>query len=533
MKGTMSLSKEIDNWMGSLDLNSIEILYIYGLGLGFYFEPLKGWLEEKKERQVVFIEDDLAVISTFMQASLSQLLPHPRLHLHFIPHAKKWRSSLKHLAQAFPSDRIAFTTLHTNEKASKRKIAEMRLFMHKETARLNTLYSEILNSHRLFSNIYSNFKRLSESFLINHFKGRFANIPAIVCGAGPSLTSATPILKQCEDRALIFAGGSTIPALGAEQVQPHLCVAIDPNPLEYERLKEAQAFQTPFIFIARLFPSLFSLLNGPFGYMRSSMAVAIEKSLGTQLNLGEELIGSRLNSEAFSVTTLTIALAHYMGCNPIILSGVDLAFTNKKCYAEGVGHSVSFDPLQKKSRAIDQWIKKKDREGKPLYTRVGWMMEASAIDAYVRAHPETLFINSTEGGLGFSNIAYIPLDKAIEKHGTHFYDLQALLQTEIEDARLDSSLSSQIEKWFEELRQSLERMGLILEEMEKHPNSGKRVVLEMDLQEEFAFSHLFQAVDKVLERLTQNSPEAALPEKLHHYKAMLKSYLETLRASTK
>ena len=523
----------LSNGMRSLDLNSVEILYIYGLGLGFDFEPLKGWLEEKKERQLVLIEDDLAVSSIFMQAALAQLFHHPRLHLHFIPRAKKWRSSLRQLAQAFPSDRIAFTSLHAYPKASKRKIAEMRLFMHKETARLNILYSEILNSHRLFSNIYSNFKRLSESFLINHFKGRFADIPAIICGAGPSLTSAIPVLKQCEDRALIFAGGSTITALGAEQVQPHLCVAIDPNPLEYERLKGAQAFQTPFIFIARLFPSLFSLLNGPFGYMRSSMAVAIEKSLGSQLNLGEELIGSRLNSEALSVTTLTIALAHYMGCNPIILSGVDLAFTNKQCYAKGVDHSVSFNPSQKASRSIDQWIRKKDREGKPLYTRVGWMMEASAIDAYVRAHPETLFINSTEGGLGFSDINYLPLDKVIEKYGTRFYDLHALLQTEIEAARLDASLSKQAEEWFQELSHSLERMNRIVEEMEIHQNSGKRVVLEMDFQEEFAFHHLFQAVDKVLERLTQNSPEATLPEKLHHYKLMIKSYLETLRANVK
>ncbi len=59
------------------------------------------------------------------------------------------------------------------------------------------------------------------------------------------------------------------------------------------------------------------------------------------MEIDAEPVGPELGPEAFSVTTIAIALAVEMGCNPILLDGIDLAYTGMKRYAEGVMPSSS------------------------------------------------------------------------------------------------------------------------------------------------------------------------------------------------
>src|SRR5690606_30787893 len=102
-----------------------------------------------------------------------------------------------------------------------------------------SLYQEDKYYHLLFRNLLKNFRYLSKSFQAESLKGCFQGIPAIICGAGPSLTQALPVLSECKEKALLIAGGSTITALSKNGILPHLSLAVDPNPEEYERLHPA------------------------------------------------------------------------------------------------------------------------------------------------------------------------------------------------------------------------------------------------------------------------------------------------------
>lgn len=60
-------TEEATAWFSKLSLNTISVLYIYGVGLGYYYEAAKEWLHADHKRNLVFIEDDPAVIHRFFE----------------------------------------------------------------------------------------------------------------------------------------------------------------------------------------------------------------------------------------------------------------------------------------------------------------------------------------------------------------------------------------------------------------------------------------------------------------------------------
>ena len=46
------LDGEVGEAIKSLKFEALEVVYIYGLGLGYYYFPFKEWLAENKERDL-------------------------------------------------------------------------------------------------------------------------------------------------------------------------------------------------------------------------------------------------------------------------------------------------------------------------------------------------------------------------------------------------------------------------------------------------------------------------------------------------
>ena len=59
--------KEAEEWFSSLELNQIPLLCVYGVGLGYYYDAIVGWLRENRKRRLIFLEDDLASSCTCLQ----------------------------------------------------------------------------------------------------------------------------------------------------------------------------------------------------------------------------------------------------------------------------------------------------------------------------------------------------------------------------------------------------------------------------------------------------------------------------------
>jgi hypothetical protein len=479
---------EEKRWKDRIDFEKIDLLYLYGFGLGRYWKPIKAWLEKKSTHTLVVLEDDLGALAAFYQTEIAEeVLAHPQVYFKYIPHKKAWEEALEDLASEFPYDKVEVSALESRRKDP--FFRRLKLKIQRKTTLWHAALAEAIHSHLFFRNILQNVCKLPQSFSANKLRGKFAGIPAVICGAGPSLKNAAPLLKKLENRALIFAGGSTLSALSHLNIKPHFGLAVDPNSREYDCVKGCSFPDIPFLYASRLFPKVFELFQGPLGYIRSGTGGSCEAYFEKEVGITDDYIGPELGREALSVTTLAVAYATALGCSPIIFVGLDMAYAEEKMYAEGVLAS----PLPQTMRVSDTPLKRKDRNGRSIYTMVKWVMESDTLSAFAVRHPDTQFLNATEGGLGFRKISYIPLKDAIARHCSKKYQLRRKIGTEITQASLDID-PEQIDNLYALLRASLDRCLKMVSEILEDLESPKAIVLEMDLQEELAFEPLLASV---------------------------------------
>ena len=148
------------------------------------------------------------------------------------------------------------------------------------------------------------------------------------------------------------------------------------------------------------------------------------------------------------------AFAEHLGCNPILLSGVDLAYTGKRRYAPGVTTEVL--NIEEPQSSLHPVIKKKDRNGRPVLTAIRWLMESKAISHFAKMHPKTQFINTTAGGIGFKKIPYTPFEEVPFKPLP--FSLRAKVHEVITSSPMPENTQEIILQKMEELKNSLDRI---------------------------------------------------------------------------
>lgn len=171
-------------------------------------------------------------------------------------------------------------------------------------------------------------------------RGKFAGVPAVICGAGPSLDQHIEKLKKTD--ALILAGGSALSALKRHGITPHFGGCVDPDPplARFEGMDKM-----PFFYQSRASADVLEKVRGQLIWMPDNGGYPIEK----QWVVAEESFDGGWN-----VATFLMAIAHHMGCDPIILIGVDLAAQDGKVYAEGV--AVPDDKVKGDWALAAEWI---------------------------------------------------------------------------------------------------------------------------------------------------------------------------------
>ena len=470
------------------DLKDVQVIYLYRLSPAV--KQLMSWLEEDTERDLVIIENDFGVLKAFLKTHEKYLL-HPQIHLMMPFEAAVCDQNFcMDCASQFPVNQLAVLALEKDKDLTFEKFVL-------EIKRASTLsfarFCEDYRRDRILENLLPNFEHLKESFFAHDLKNAFKGKPAIVCGAGPSLKDHIDVLKKVGDQALILAGGSTIAALSNQGVTPHLGFAIDPNECEYPRLKASTAFTTPLLYGLRLHPSVFNTTVGELGYMQTYSSDPLECHMMEKLGIPFEPTGQEFGVEALSVTTIAIGFAHFMGCSPIILAGVDLAYTDLQTYAPGVFADTSISLLERKKdmRAGEQLIEKTNGAGDTIYTSIKWVMESASISKFAKSSGAKIYSASNKG-LGFDGIETQPIENVLPKGNVkRFY-----IEEKIEKARsFDKKI---IDETLQELCESIKRSKELCKEIvfelkrSEDPENALVSALEHDLQNERGFSLILQ-----------------------------------------
>ncbi len=512
--------QEAKKWFSTIDQKHTGVLYIYGIGLGYYYTAAAEWLHENNSRSIVFLEDDLAVLRKFFETELAeQMLLDPQVRIIYL--------------QDQAIKKVILGDIYWYVALTEAKVSALNYYKEKKKDIYESLSHEIDYSTELkkalleeylefggvyFKNFYQNLLYLPQSYRGNHFFGKFKKVPAIICGAGPSLEKNMHLLKQLKDRAIIFAGGSAINVLNSASIQPHLCAGIDPNEAQNVRLHHAQAYEVPFFYRNRLNHNAFKTIHGPRLYLTGGGGFDVAEFFESKLNIqGKDI------EEGENVVTFCLEIAFAMGCDPIIFLGLDLAFTDRKTYSGG----VVFDPaVEQKTMDIyanfeTTGLVKKDIYGEPIHTLWKWIAESEWIGQWAKENPKVHLINCTEGGLGCPSVENAPLKETAEKLLTNQYDLSNRIHTEIQNAQMPKMTMESVREAMVELKASLvrcqENYSILIEESEITANqfsqsdaqeapiqSWKAALAETDLAEESAFPAVLAIFNKVSSYLSNS-----------------------------
>ncbi len=452
--------QEAEGWFDNLSLTETQTLFVYKIGLGYCYDAAKNWLHQHHSRELVFLEDDPEVLRRFFESKrASMLLKDFQVEIFFLgnnladfqsllaisticsPHSWKL-SSLSNV----PTPRI-------NELY---KLMEFYFFMNQAAT---SEYSQFVNT--VFKNFYKNYLSFENMTFGNHLFGKFKGIPAIICGAGPSLDKNIELLGTLTDRALIFAGGTALNALNGKNIMPHFGVGIDPNPAQFTRLIMNHAYETPFFFRPRMLSEAVEAIHGDKLYISGTygyhLGKWLEQSLGLHndpSNVKSPMLFSEEESdiykeeieEGFNVLNFSTLLAYFMGCNPIICVGIDLAYTQNASYASGIAshpiHSRKKDFRTKDSS--ESTIPKLDIFGKPVNTLIKWVSESSWYSDFPKKYPGAALINATEGGIGFNAIPNMTLSHVSKSYLQKQYDLETRIHGEIQNGIFPGSRAKEL-----------------------------------------------------------------------------------------
>lgn len=173
--------------------------------------------------------------------------------------------------------------------------------------------------------------------LVNLFPGR----PAVLVAAGPSLDANLPAIAAHRDRVVLIAVDTAVRPLLAAGLAPDLVVALDPSDVNASHLVDLPPCpRTWLVGEGSLDAEAFRHFAGRTHVFR----VADHHPWPWLRQMGCD---RQLLRAWGSVLTTAFDLALQMGCDPIVFTGADLAFTDGRPYARG----TTFEEEWRRARA--------------------------------------------------------------------------------------------------------------------------------------------------------------------------------------
>lgn len=499
-----SSAAEASRWFKTLDLSDSELLYVFGVGDGHYYEATRKWLHQDSKRCLVFLEDDLGVLKRLLQDPISRtILQDPQVRLYAFSDVE--------------ADDLLFNNLAWDYVLKPFKVSALRLYANKRPRQLERLRERLTYEHHrkgeiaeeyldqgivFYQNFYPNVLRLGDGYLGDGLFNRFQGVPAIICGAGPSLHKQLPLLRTLQDRALIFAGGSALNALTAQNILPHFSCGIDPNFPQYQRLIHQTGFEVPFFFRSRMNQRACQVIHGPRLYVTGTGGYETASYFEQRLGLPE----SRLD-EGHNVVNLCVSIAQAMGCNPLIFVGLDLAYTNMRGYAPGIVSNEVVTVEQISQTGIDHAaVLRRDIYNQPIYTLWKWIDESQWIADFAEAHPKLTLINATEGGIGIPGVPNQPFEKVVDTRLQSMGDLRGKVWAAIQSAVLPPGTQQTMLETCQYLKASLIRCQRHLDQLLDHLREGTysigvQALTDMELEEEIGFHAVLNTFNTCINRL--------------------------------
>ena len=293
-----------------------------GLGLGYLAVQYQ---ERYPAAEIVIIEPDRSVFLCFLAAEIhEQLWRHEKLSVLVGTAAEEAASFLNDTGW---SERTLFkqtVSLEAQKQWFDSFFAALNRNREKNSINAKTL--ERFGSLWL-NNTVKNLDMVCKTAKIGCFRNAFSGCPAVVLAGGPSLTRHLYCINKNDKNHLIIAVDTAVRACAQAGIVPDFILSFDPQYWNYLHTAGQDTSSSILIGEAAVFPAVLRQSYRAVFLSHSSVPFA--------RYLEQEDTADCLLAAGGSVATTAWDFARYIGANPIIMAGLDLAFPHRQTHFTG------------------------------------------------------------------------------------------------------------------------------------------------------------------------------------------------------
>lgn len=402
----------------ALQLKRAHVLVCLGLGLGYPLLHLMGAVGGNSPlRKIVVVERDLECLRRAVEVcDLRGPLASPAIELLVgLPQEelfmRLYQLMLPEMTHIKSLKFVPWPAAVAVDAAYYRDVR--RAVADGATTWLSSLGNDPFDSLAAYEHFLSNAEKVLAGPLLGEVKGLFAHRPAVVVAAGPSLAKNVNLLRLVETKAVILAVDASWKVLEAEGLFPHFVTSVERTPGTHRFVEGLdRSHRTVYAMVSFIFPETLARYQGPRLFV--NRAYNFFKILGL-----EEHCLAMGNSTAH----MAFQLAAYMGCDPIILIGQDLAFDDRgNTHADGCVHGQNQIYFHEEETF--------DVPGNVLplvRTSATWYRFLRQYEQHLASYPGTC-INATEGGARIQGARVMSFLEAIQYYCTEdFHPRDAIM----------------------------------------------------------------------------------------------------------
>jgi hypothetical protein len=490
---------EAKSFAESVEVDEQYCLVVGGFALGYHIKAVRD--RALDEAIIVVTEPNLRLVASALarvdltaalsggrliiltEANKAQV--HQRLQAH-MPLVMMGTRFIKH----GPSERLA-GDFH----------AELRKLLTEFAAYSRmSLVTLVANSQITCRNVANNLATYVSTPPLGILKDRFRGKPAIIVSAGPSLRKNIDLVAAAKGKAVICAVQTTLKPLMARGIVPDFVTSLDYHEVSKQYFEGVEGLEN--VHLVAEPKATWGVLDhypGPISVLDNSFA---------RLLLGDALAAREGLQPGATVAHLAFYLARYLGCDPIVFVGQDLAYTGHVYYSPGVEiHRTWRSEINRLNPLETREWERTVRARHVLRTITGQSGEELFTDELLFTYLEQFerdfsqsaatVINATEGGANIRGAKNVPLAQVLAQYCKEPIETKQF-EYRVQAARRDTSRLPQVREELTNRIGELKRMEELSAELLQHLEKLKDLTHDPS-----AFNRLLVRVDELRAQVNQ------------------------------
>ena len=486
-----NIGREVNSIFQDINFNKDSIFIVYGLGLGYHIKELR---KKISSRSFIFvIEKNWDIISTYLNyEDLSEIVGSNVLFL---------LGDEDKILTKFSTNIFAFNTMSLLGNLNYIILPSYYKIYGKWIHDINDKIMDIIK-HAFFNlgndvedtiigieNNFENMEELIKSPSIETIKNIYKDIPGIIVGAGPSLDKNIEELKKAEGKAIIIATDAVLSTLKNYNIIPDGVVSIERGILTYEKFYKDKDIDDRIVYIG---PPV--VRKEILEQMKRNKKLIVLKQ-GEKINewINNDILNeNRLLTMGTSCAHVAFAFLQYVGANPIVFIGQDLAYTR-----EGITHSKDVEVKNKVDPEETKVCYVKGINGEDLPTSEAYKNFLTWYEIQIaKDYSDREYIDATEGGALINGTILMDLKEVIkrycEKDISRLYSVLPKWKFDIDKYKKAIEETEVLFNKFDEIRKEAGAQVLRLDKLEKKTIKYKTKLRNSDMEK--ALTELNKAV---------------------------------------